>query len=189
MPVPSHRSLLACVLLAASSGCASVAPKYTPLPENVNSLRDAGLSPAKLGEFTAPPKSNVNSLSIRGGKYASPYGDSYVAYLQEALRQELEDARLLDPTSAIEVAGVMTRNELNVPPFGAADAQIEARFTVKRTGEVCYDRSLSAKYEWDSSFIGAVAIPRAQQNYPTVVQRLLSALYADPDFVAAMKKR
>jgi hypothetical protein len=36
--------------------------------------------------------------------------------------------------------------------------------------------------------MGNIAIPRAQQNYPVVIQRLLSALYADPDFLAALKK-
>jgi len=180
---------LAALLLLGATACASVAPKYTPLPENVNRLRDAGLEPVKVGAFTAKPgtEESVNQLSIRGGTYQSPYDGSFVAYLREALRQELEDARLVDAAATCEVGGVLVRNELSTG-VDKGTAAIEARFTVTRGGQVRFDKTKSASYEWESSFVGAIAIPRSQQNYPTVVQRLLSQLYTDADFLAALKK-
>jgi len=177
----------AAVLLAALSACTTLAPKYTSMPANVTQLKDAGADAIKVGAFQAGNES-VNSLTIRGGSYVSPYEGSYVNYLKEALRQELDDARLLNPAANIEIDGILVRNELNAAGFSTADAVIEARFTVKRGGQIRYDQVKSAKYEWESSFVGAVAVPRAQQNYPVVVQKLLASLYSDPAFLAAIKK-
>ncbi len=180
---------LAVLFLAVMTGCASIAPKYAPVPDNINLLRDAGAASIKVGEFAADPKSGdaVNQLSIRGGAYQSPYEGSYVNYLREALRQDLEEARLLSPEATVEIGGVLVRNELETG-VAKGSATMAARFTVKRSGQVRFDKTKSATHEWDSSFVGAIAIPRAQQNYPTVVQRLLSDLYSDADFIAALKK-
>ena len=46
----------------------------------------------------------------------------------------------------------------------------------------------TARHEWDSAFLGSIAIPRAQQNYPIVVQKLLASLYVDLEFLQALKK-
>ncbi len=172
------------------TACSTIAPKYTPAPDHVNALRDAGMGPLKVGDFTADAKGgqNVNQLSIRGGAYTSPYEGSFIKYIREALRQELDDARLLDENAAVDLSGVLIRNELNAAGISTANAVIEARFVVKRGGEIRYDKVKQATYEWESSFMGNVAIPRAQQNYPIVVQKLLGELYADPEFIAATKK-
>lgn len=179
--------LLLVVLLAGTTACASVAPKHVLVPENINKLRDGALTPARVGEFTAA-REDLERLTIRGGQYASPYQGSFAKYVEEALRQDLADARLLDPASAIEVAGVLTRNELDTG-MAKGTAQIEAQFLVRRDGGVVFDKVKAASLVWDSSFVGAIAIPKSQQNYPIVVQRLLSELYADPDFLTALEKK
>jgi hypothetical protein len=40
---------------------------------------------------------------------------------------------------------------------------------------------------WDSSFVGAIAIPRAQQQYPMIVQKLLATLWGDAKFLDSLK--
>lgn len=177
----------AALVLGILTGCSTMAPKYTPIPENINRLRDAGLEPVKVGEFTAD-NPTVNSLSIRGSSYVSPYEASYVNYVKEALKQELDEARLLNPEAVVEFSGTLMRNALNAAGFSKADAQIEVRFVAKRDGKVVFDKVKSAKFEWDSSFMGNVAIPRAAQNYPVVVQKVLTELYLDPDFISALKR-
>jgi hypothetical protein len=177
---------LAGLALAAMTACSTMAPTYTPHPDNINRLRDAGLETAKVGEFTGAP--GVGPMTIRGASYNSPYESSFIAYLKEALRLELEQARLLNPASQVELTGILLKNELNAAGFSKADAMIEARFVVKRDGQVKFDKVITAKYEWESSFAGAVAIPRAVANYPATVQMLLTNLYSDAAFIAAMKK-
>jgi len=188
--MPGSLRVAAVALIALSLGaCSFVAPKYNASPDNVNRLRDAGLNKIKVGDFTADPqaKNNVNKLTIRGSSYDSPYDKSFSAYLKESLRQELEDARLLDAGAETEVSGVLLRNELDGSGFSTGTADIEARFLVKRSGTVRYEKVKSAHHQWESSFVGAVAIPAAAENYPSVVQKLLSALFGDADFIAALK--
>jgi hypothetical protein len=169
-------------------GCATNAPKYNTDFDNVAKLRAATLAPVRIGEITKDPasKQDVNSITIRGGTLTSPYG-SYTAYLREALEQEFTDARLLEANSQIEISGVLLRNEVDAG-ISKGTAEVDARLVVKRSGGVAYDDVKTAQLEWGSNFVGAIAIPRANENYPKVLQKLLGEFYADPKFLAALKK-
>ena len=182
---PSHA--IALVVLASLTACNSVAQKYVVAPSNTLKLRKAGMENVKVGIIEAK-NSSVNDLTIRGGSYVSPYNGSYADYLKEALTAELGEAGLLDAASFLELSGVLVKNDLDASGFSTAYAEIEARFVVKQQGQVRFEKTLSAKYEWESAFPGMVAIARAQQNYPTVIQQLVAKLFSDPDFIAAVKK-
>jgi hypothetical protein len=173
-------SLLALCMAA----CSTTAPKYTANFDNISALRSQQLAPVKVGTFTkeSGAKKDVDKLTIRGGSYVSPYG-SFTEYLQE-----LDDARLLDASADTEVTGVLLRNELDASGVAKAYAEVEARFVVRRGGTVKYEGTKTARYDWDSNFVGAIAIPRANQNYPVVIQKLLTVLVSDPAFIAALKK-
>jgi len=45
----------------------------------------------------------------------------------------------------------------------------------------------TVRSEWDSSFAAAIAVPKATQQYPLVVQKLLGSLYSDPAFISAIR--
>jgi hypothetical protein len=171
-----------------SSGCSLMAPRYTASIDNVQKIKDANLQPVKVGTFESTPGSdNANPISIRGSSLASPYDSSYAKYLAEALRQDLELAGRLAPDAQIEISGALQRNNINIPPVGSGTGDLEARFIVKRAGETKYDQVKTIHDVWDSSFVGAVAIPRAQARYPVMEQKLLAELYADPAFIQALK--
>lgn len=179
--------LIATTALVFLSGCSMVAPKYSFSPDQVQTLRDATLAPANVGDVVAAgPDAHNDSISLRGSGMHSPYG-SYAKYLQEALTQDLREARLLDPHSSLEISAVLLKNDIDAAGFSTASANIEARFTVKRAGQIKFEKTKSAHIEWGSNFIGAIAIPRAQEHYPTLVSALLSKLYADADFLQALK--
>ena len=114
-------------------------------------------------------------------------GGSYADYLATALRQELELARLLDAGSKTDVSGVLLKNDIAAGGLSINSGEIEAKFTVKRDGVVRYEAVKSATISWESSFAAAVAIPAAQQNYPRLVQKLLSSLFSDPAFLEACR--
>lgn len=180
-------TLLVALLLLLAAGCSSIAPKYNTDFNNISQLRRDKLNPARVGTVTKETAANsdVDSLTIRGGSYLSPYG-SYTSYLAEALKQELDDARLLDPMSQIEVSAVLLRNSLDAG-LSTGDAEIEARFIVRNAGTIKFDKVKVAHHTWESSFFGAIAIPKAQQNYPIVVQKLVGQLFSDPEFISALK--
>ncbi|AXQ27267.1 hypothetical protein D0B54_00545 [Solimonas sp. K1W22B-7] len=175
---------LATVLLLA--GCTLAAPQYTASLPNVQKLRDAGQAPVRVGAFVPATGDAEASLSLRGSSMHSPYQDSYSAYVGEALKQELSLAGKLAPGAEIEVSGLLNKNTLDASGFSKGFGGIEARFVVKKNNQVRYDAVKSASHEWESSFAGAIAIPRAQLEYANLVQKLLAELYADPAFAAAL---
>jgi hypothetical protein len=175
------------LLLFFITGCSTIAPKYNTDFNNISQMRKEKLNPVKVGSVTKDltAKEDVDSLTIRVGKYESPYG-TFTAYLEEALKQELEDARLLDPTSQIEVSAVLLKNELDAA-ISMGVAEITARFVVRKSGDVKYDRVKTARHTWESAYRGDLAIPKAHQNYPIVVQKLIGLLFSDPEFISVLR--
>lgn len=179
---------LAVLLTTLTSGCALVAPRYNASLDNVQKLKDSGMQPAKVGNFTSTPgKDNPNPISIRGSSLTSPYEGSYAKYLAQALQQDLSLAGKLAPDAQTEFSGALEKNDISVPPVGSASGDLAARFVITRSGQTRYDQVKTIHDEWDSSFVGAIAIPRAQERYPVMVQKLLSELFSDPAFLQAVK--
>jgi hypothetical protein len=191
--VPTFRiSLrLAAALLAASlfaTGCTLNGPRYSPFIGNTLALREAGLDKVRIGEIRKDPqaKRNVDKVKARAMTVTSAYG-SYTAYLREALATEFDHADLLDTGSTISIDGVLLANELG---GGLKDyAALQAQLTITRDGKAAWQGTKSVRYEWETVFLGEVAIPRAIANYQIGVQRLIAAFVADPEFVAALRKR
>ena len=142
----------------------------------------------KIGTFDSDKNPvNANPISLRGSSLVSPYNDSYASYLGEAIKQELTLAGKLNTGAEVEISGVLLKNDIDATGFSVAHGNIEARFVVQKAGKVRYDQMKSIRHEWESSFVGAIAIPRAQQEYPNLVQKLLAALYEDQSFLQALK--
>jgi hypothetical protein len=186
------KSIRTLLLLAAISvlgtGCSLMAPQYTGSIDNVQKLKSGSLQPVKVGEFVATPgNGNANPISIRGSSMTSPYESSYAKYVAEALKIELGLANKNAATSDFELSGELLKNDLNTGGGTMAYGDIEARFIVKKSGAIRYDQVKTINHQWPNSFVGAVAIPRATQEYSNLVQKLLAALYEDPLFQESTK--
>ena len=177
-------ALAAAALLGA---CALQAPRYSPSLDNVDTLKRVA-PPTALGAFSVQPGlAGASSISLRGNSMSSPVGADYAAYLADALQQELTLARKWDPSSKVVVSGLLLRNEIAAGGISTNSGEIEARFTVVNNGQQRYSEVKRATLSWESSFVGAIAIPKAQQQYPMVVQKLLGELLADARFQEALK--
>ncbi|PVY91256.1 hypothetical protein C8C95_2106 [Acidovorax sp. 99] len=178
---------LACIFMV---GCAGPAPNYTPSVDNVERLKKTASSEMKVGTFaTKPGMQSADAISLRASSMVSPVGKNYGDYLAAALRSELELAKLHAPNSPVEVSGTLLQNNINAGGIQTNDGQLEAQFVVKKGEEVRYDKLKKITRQWEGAFAGAVAIPQAANNYPLMVQDLLGALFADPDFIASLKQR
>lgn len=177
------------VVLVVLFGCTTVAPPYQPSMQNVGTLQRQRPAQVKVGDFVAAgeQKEKINQLTIRGGTFLSPYKESYVEYLREALRQELSLAGMLNDNAAVEVSGAFLRNEFDASGVSLAFAVMEARLTVKNNGIVRYSKTKSVRHEWESAFAAFTAVPKAHQNYAVSVQKLLRSFYDDVDFQKALK--
>lgn len=177
-------SLLALsALCLVASGCSIVAPRYSPSIDNVQTLKNSGIQPAKVGQFaTAAGPATASPITLRGHKMRSPYGGSYSTYLSEAITRELSMAGKLSAGADVEITGTLLRNEID-RAIGTGTGDIEARFVVRKASVIRYDQVKRAHREWESSFARGVAIPKAVSEYNYTGQALLGELYADPAFL------
>lgn len=174
------------VLLALGlAACAHTpAPAYQPAVANTESLQSARTG-IRVGLFDAAPGAENERLRARAVSLTGGSDGLYTTYLRDAVSTELETAGRLDPSSTTVIEGTLVRNELNAGGASSADAVIAARFLVKRGDVAVYNETLTAEHEWDSSFIGMIAVPAALQNYVATVQKLLGKLFSDPSFKQA----
>lgn len=175
---------LSCVLTA----CASVdAAKYSPSVDNLQTLKSAGTVEARIKPFDAPEThDNPYPIHLRAARMHSPVGDSFGTYLSNALEQDFAVVGDLSPDAKIEVGGVLLKNDIDASGLAQGEGTISARFIVHRGSDTVYDSVKTATGNWDSSFVGVVAINNATAAYPQIVQTLLAKLYADPVFMKAI---
>ena len=172
------------------TGCANVKmsqPK--PTLTTTAALRSAPLAPANVGKFQLDPSRSAGedqSISLRGGNsVASPIDGSFAQYLRESVRVELEAAGLFDPGSQNVITGTLTQTEADAA-IGTGKAKLGARFVVTRGGQVRYDNQLVVDDSWESSFVGATAIPLAAAHYEGLYRQLAAKLLGDPAFRTAL---
>ena len=103
-------------------------------------------------------------------------------YIFLYLEAELEKAGLLAPMSDTSITADIQENEVDAFGVNTGEASVRVEFRVVRGGQTVFRKTVSAVHSWESSFIGAIAIPRAQASYPKLIEKLLANLYAEPDF-------
>jgi hypothetical protein len=184
----SRHAFLA-VLLAAVSGCASVEMgSPTPLTEHLITVRGLKLAPAAVGRFAlAPglPAEMDRSISLRGSSLKAPGSGSFAEHLKATLTAQLKAAGWLDPTSRSTITGELLQSEADAA-IGTGTGSLGARFSVVRDGIAVYRGELRVQDSWESSFMGAVAIPLAMQRYEALYGKLVAKLIDDPDFRRAL---
>jgi hypothetical protein len=174
------------------TGCASIqmSPPKATLATTA-ALRTAALAPANVGAFKLDPSRPAGedqSISMRGANsVASPIGGSFAQYLRESVRVELEAAGLYDAASQNVITGTLTQTEADAA-IGTGKARLGAHFVVTRAGQVTYDDQLTVEDSWESSFVGATAIPMAASHYEGLYRQLAAKLLNDPKFRTALAK-
>ena len=173
-------------------GCATV---KMPVPnaasaENLSTLRAANLAPAKAGAFVlAPGKPAAMDTTLDGlrGSSVEPQNGSFANSLREELVVDLKAAGLYDEASNTVITGQLTDSQVDAA-IGTGTGRLGAHFTVTRDGKSVYDKTLVVDAKWDSSFVGAIALPAAINQYTALYKALAGKLFADADFQHALAK-
>ncbi len=183
------RLALAGLALLLASGCAQMAPNYNPAVENIQKLRDSGAGRVRVGvlEPRLVAGQANDAITLRASSMTSPYGGKFTTYLEESLKSELQAAKLLDDKSSVEIGGTVTKNDVSIGNLSEGYGEIECRVVVKRGGAVRFDKVKYTRYTFESGFAGAIAIPNGVRAYPELVAKFLGSLYADPDFINALR--
>ena len=175
--------LLPCALALALSGCLTL-PNPPPPQQPVAPI--AGARPLRLGSVTGG--SAVNFLWLRANPLSPPEGH-WVDYLKAALQNELDARGLSDPRADKVLDVIFLENSFGESPgFSTAKANVRARFTVYQGALSLYDREQCADTEFESSILYPVMMSRLKTAYPRLYRQLFDALFADPDFQAALRR-
>ncbi|ALQ08721.1 hypothetical protein D172_012095 [Pseudoalteromonas sp. Bsw20308] len=166
--------------------------KYKPQITNIRltSFTNVPLEHILMLEFLSSLKLNLkklNKISLRGSPLVSSVGNSYGEYIESALIQELKLAKLWSGVATKQVSGKVIEQDIDVTGFSEGSAFIKVKFTVSDGDITLFDKVISAEHTFDSSFLGAIAIPNGQRSYVELVQKLLTNLYADEEFIASIK--
>ena len=177
--------------LAVLTGCASVKmPAPTPSAANAEKLRATKLVPSQVGSFklaAGKPADMDTSLSGLRGSSISPTHGSFAGQLRDEIAAELGAAGLLDPKSRFVIEGQLTDSMVDAA-ISTGKGRLAARIQVKRDGQAVFDKEIVAEATWESSFIGAVAIPAAINQYTALYKTLAGKLFDDADFRRALAK-
>jgi len=182
---------LVALLVLGLSACTTVLPTPIASASTGQALRSAGLAPAAVGDFKLAPglpalMDTELSGGLRGGNIVAP-GGSYAQHLRQVLLTELHSAGLLDNEARVRIEGQLTQSQVDAA-IGTGTARLAARFQVLREGRPVFDKELVADDSWDSSFVGAVAIPRAIEHYGQLYRTLIDQLVGDADFRRALAR-
>lgn len=167
------------------TACSMQAPPYQASLENVQTIKRAKVEQLNVGNITSTKE--LNSISLRGSSMYSPVDKSYGVYLSKALENELKLAKLWSGVSATVLTGEMLTNDIDVSGFSEGTGEASAKFVVTRDNKVIFEKVISANHTFESSFIGAIAIPNAQAGYVNLVQKLIKNLFEDEAFISVLK--
>jgi hypothetical protein len=179
-------------LLLAIGGCASVkmaAPTATA--GTVEKLRGANMAPASVGAFALaagknPEMDRTLNNGLRGSS-VTPASGSFSQQLKETIATELRAAGLYDERSTTVIEGKLTDSKVDAA-MGTGTGRLAAQFTVSRAGKRVFDKEIAVDAQWESSFVGAVALPAAINQYNAMYKTLAAKLFDDPEFRAAVAR-
>lgn len=171
------------------SGCASfVAPGYSPNYETIDKLKKENLAKLAVGEVQpTDPAAPINKISLRASSLKSSSG-TFAKYLEEALISDLKELGLYEPTAGNRIDAVIIKNDIDISGFSKGLGIMEVKIKVSKNTDTVFEKTYVANTQFESSFAGAVAIPKGQSEYPSLVRELLKKIYEDPAFIQAIKK-
>ncbi|MEZ0331101.1 MAG: hypothetical protein ACAH07_06215 [Methylophilaceae bacterium] len=179
-------------IIQSLTGCVSVKmPEPTPSMANLEKLRGANLVPVKTEKFILAPGKNAaldRGVSGLRGSSVTPASGSFAEQLRSELATELKAAGLYDESADAVIKGELIDSQVDAA-IGTGTAKLSARFIIQRAEKVVYDKELTVNSSWESSFVGAIAIPEAINQYTALYKKLIGKLFDDSDFKSALAKK
>jgi len=175
------------ILIFIVSGCSIKGYKYKADFNSINELKDINLQSMNIQRNTLNIDRN-EQITLRAMNMTSPYGGSFSKYLEISLEEHLKQALLYDNKSTIKISTKLLKNDVNINGFSIGKADLSAKIIVTIKDKRMYEKVHFITHEWDSSFIGQIAIENALINYPIAIQKLINKFMQDKDIIALIKQ-
>ncbi|TAK91260.1 MAG: hypothetical protein EPO06_05770 [Burkholderiaceae bacterium] len=169
------------------AACSAPAPKYNATVDNLRALKSNITTPIGTGKFQIDPsKPQLNTIVSRTYTLESPVGNSFADYLKEAVKTELAAAGLHQENSSLQLSATILENQLDVG-IKRGTARMSVNFRLDGVNGKLFEQVVTADAVWDSSFMGAIAIPLGIDNYLALYKQAIGKLISHPGFIAATK--
>ena len=176
---------MACATLLVTGCISADVDEAPPDFSTMLALRAKLAHPVASGPFTLANPALQHAINIRGSTIHPPKGQSFADVLQQAIDTQLKAAGKLDPAATVHISGVLTDSGAS-ENIAHGHAKVGADITVLRNGKPAFTRHYEVVSAWDSSFIGAIAIPDAFIQYNGLYAQLSRKIMADDDLIAAL---
>lgn len=168
------------------SACANVSPRYGVSANNVEKLRElsaSGSTHFSVAQFSTF-KPGLRSITCRGvAPVEPPDGQTYEAFIQEALTTELKLAGIYAPESPVKLEAKLDDIDFN-SNIGAGQWTIGMTFSAKGIDPF----RVNSTYRFSTNWIGDIACQQVATAFPAATQDLIAQIIAHPDFKALIKR-
>ncbi len=178
--------LLTVTVILLASGCTAKGKIYTPNLDSVDKLQSKDLKQVKVSHNIGGSVVYEISLGRGTNMMSSPY-TTYQEYLEKALTENLMQAGLYSEKSNIRIKATLLNNELDTG-LSTGSAILSANFIVLENDIEKFNKTLQVKHEWESHFVGAVAMPRTIDNYVIAMQKLVDEFLLNHEVLTILKK-
>jgi hypothetical protein len=181
--------LASCAVLLLA-GCAHVRiDEAAPSIETLKIMRAAGIPALSIGTFSdAGGKSPVaRTVSFRGSTMKPPKGETFAGFLRQSFESELKAAGKFDAAAPIALSATLTEGHAR-ENMADGKAALSAEIKLSSGGTAHFSKAYRVETQWKSEFIGALAIPEAFRQYNALYPTLVRQVFADPEFIAALKQ-
>lgn len=186
-----HFLRLAFPLAAAATltGCVHMQIDETaPSLETLTLLRTQAVPQIALGEFKEVGGTSLaKNINVRGSTLRAPGGGNFADFLKKSFQSELVAAGTYAASSTTAITGTLEESRAT-EDMAKGYASLGAIMAVSRDGTTVFSKRYRAETRWRSDFIGAIAIPEAFRQYNGLYSQLVRTVFADPEFIAALKK-
>lgn len=186
------RRIFAFAPLLVLAGCAM--PEVPAAPTSISAVEAVSVAsavPIALGDFhlaAGLPASQDGGMGIRGG-IIKPQGGSFAHYLRDSLQAQLAAAGHFDGNAPTVLSAEITRTQASSGVGeNSGHGLLAVDFVVRRGGTEVFHREIVAEKHWNSSFIGAVAFPEAEQGYMSLYTDIIAELFRDPNLRIVLQK-
>lgn len=180
----SFRLLLISALVLLMTGCGALkAPAYSPDYQALDSLKNKKLVNVSVARVEpSDPEHKVNIIPLRAMSLVAEQG-TFSAYLESALIEDLSQMGIYQADSGIQISAELVENNIDISSFSTGVGKIVINLEILKSGNGVFQKEYVGTTEFESSFAGAVAIPKAQTEYPFLVRAVLKQVYSDPEFI------
>ena len=178
--------LITLILLLTTTGCSMKGHEFKPNFNSINDLKDNNLKVMSIQNENIKNEKD-ETIGLRAVNMISPYGGSFSKYLEKSLEEQLKQASIYDKQSNIKISAILLKNDVSISSFRIGEADLIANFIVMNKDKKIYEKEHTIHHEWESSFIGQIAIENAIENYPVAMQKLIDSFLLDKDLIEVVK--